>query len=219
VNTHRLYRSRYDKQLAGVAGGMAEYLELDPTLVRILWILSVFLGGFTILLYIILAFIVPLAPVAAVPGPSWAPGGPSGGWGPGWAPAATPGGAPGAAEGETGSQGGIQGGTEGGDTTAALADASPTQGWNAAQAGWVDPAWTAGQGWSAPNQGADPATDRRRGPGAAVYVGVLLVVFGTIALADAVIPGLSGISLAPALLVALGVALMIGAIRRPADEA
>ena len=49
--------------IAGVAGGMAEYLEVDPTVVRILWLLSVLLGGFTILLYIVLAFIIPLEPV------------------------------------------------------------------------------------------------------------------------------------------------------------
>ena len=48
MNPRRLYRSRHDRQLAGVAGGMAEYLEVDPTVVRLLWILSVFLGGFTI---------------------------------------------------------------------------------------------------------------------------------------------------------------------------
>jgi phage shock protein C len=199
VNTRRLYRSRYDKQLAGVAGGMAEYLELDPTLVRILWILSVFLGGFTILLYVILAFIVPLAPVAAAPGPSWAPGGPAGSRGPA----------------------GDEAGTGNGLAADASADTSPPQGWDAAQAGWVDPAWTGSQGWTAPAQAPDrdPSSGRRRGPGAVVYTGVLLVVFGTIALADAVIPGLVGLSLAPALLVALGAALMIGSIRRPAEEA
>ena len=64
MNPRRLYRCRRDRQLAGVAGGIAEYLEIDPTVVRILWILSVFLGGFGILLYIIMAFIVPLEPIA-----------------------------------------------------------------------------------------------------------------------------------------------------------
>ena len=66
---------------------------------------------------------------------------------------------------------------------------------------------------------AEQAGNRRRGPGAAVYAGVLLVVFGTIALADAVIPGLSGFTLAPALLVALGAALLIGSTRRSTDGA
>lgn len=63
MNSRRLYRCRHDRTLAGVASGMAEYLGLDPTVVRILWILSVFFGGFTILLYIVLAFIVPLEPL------------------------------------------------------------------------------------------------------------------------------------------------------------
>ena len=36
-------------QIAGVAAGMAEYLEVDPTIIRIAWILSAFIGGFTIL--------------------------------------------------------------------------------------------------------------------------------------------------------------------------
>jgi phage shock protein PspC (stress-responsive transcriptional regulator) len=79
VNPRRIYRCRRDRQLAGVAAGMAEYLDLDPTLVRILWILSAFFGGFTILLYIILAFVIPLEP-GSMPGPgSWHAAGPA--WG------------------------------------------------------------------------------------------------------------------------------------------
>ena len=104
---------------------------------------------------------------------------------------------------------------EGGEAAGASADASPTQGWNAAQAGW-DPAWTGSQGWAAQAPGP---TERRHGPGAAVYFGVLLVVFGAIALADSVIPGLGGVNLGPALLVALGAALLIGSMRRSTDEA
>ena len=51
-----------------------------------------------------------------------------------------------------------------------------------------------------------------------MYVGILLVVFGAIALADSVIPGLDGVNLGPALLVALGAALLVGSMRRTADE-
>ena len=40
MNPRRLYRCRRDRQLAGVAAGMAEYFDLDPTVVRILWILG-----------------------------------------------------------------------------------------------------------------------------------------------------------------------------------
>jgi phage shock protein PspC (stress-responsive transcriptional regulator) len=61
----RLYRCRENRQLAGVAAGVAEFFDLDPTLVRVLWFLSIFAGGFTILLYIGLAIIVPLEPLPA----------------------------------------------------------------------------------------------------------------------------------------------------------
>ena len=60
----RLYRCRQDRVLAGVAGGVAEYFELDPSLVRILWFLSIFVGGIGILLYIGMAIIVPLEPLS-----------------------------------------------------------------------------------------------------------------------------------------------------------
>jgi phage shock protein C len=61
---HRLYRCRHDRRLAGVAAGMAEFFDLDPTLVRLLWFLSIFVtGGLTILLYIGLALIVPNEPI------------------------------------------------------------------------------------------------------------------------------------------------------------
>jgi phage shock protein C len=62
MQVNRLYRCRHDRRLAGVASGMAEFFGLDPTLVRVLWFLSIFLGGFTILLYLALAIIVPLEP-------------------------------------------------------------------------------------------------------------------------------------------------------------
>ena len=61
---HRLYRCRHDRRLAGVAAGMAEFFDLDPTLVRLLWFLSIFVtGGLTILLYVGLALIVPNEPI------------------------------------------------------------------------------------------------------------------------------------------------------------
>jgi phage shock protein C len=41
----RLYRSRDDRMLAGVAGGMAHYLGIDPTIVRLLWVLAFLPGG------------------------------------------------------------------------------------------------------------------------------------------------------------------------------
>jgi phage shock protein C len=61
----RLYRCRHDRRLAGVAAGVAEFFGLDPTLVRVLWFLSIFFYGLGLLLYIGMAIIVPLEPVSA----------------------------------------------------------------------------------------------------------------------------------------------------------
>jgi len=56
----RLYRSRDDRIIAGVAGGLAGHLNIDPSIVRILWVVLVPLtGGFIILLYLVMAAIVP----------------------------------------------------------------------------------------------------------------------------------------------------------------
>jgi phage shock protein C len=67
----RLYRCRDNKMLAGVAGGVAEYFDLDPSLVRILFVVSIFFGGIGLLLYIGMAIIVPLEPASAgVTGPA-----------------------------------------------------------------------------------------------------------------------------------------------------
>ena len=55
----RLYRSAHDRMLAGVCGGIAEYFQIDPTLVRLGWVAFTALGGSGILAYIILAVIVP----------------------------------------------------------------------------------------------------------------------------------------------------------------
>ena len=59
----RLYRCRENRIIAGVASGVAEYFGLDPTLVRILWFVSIFFGGLGIVAYIGLAIIVPIEPL------------------------------------------------------------------------------------------------------------------------------------------------------------
>ncbi|MFX4262707.1 PspC domain-containing protein [Pelotomaculum propionicicum] len=55
----KLYRSRKNRIIAGVAGGLAEYFEFDVTLVRLLWVLAVFAGGAGVLAYIAAAIIIP----------------------------------------------------------------------------------------------------------------------------------------------------------------
>ena len=61
----RLSRCRENRVIAGVASGVAEFFGLDPTLVRVLWFVSIFFGGVSLLLYIGLAIIVPLEPLTA----------------------------------------------------------------------------------------------------------------------------------------------------------
>ena len=59
----RLYRSPDDRVLAGIAGGMAETYDFDPALVRIGWALLILVsGGLFLLLYIVMALVVPLRP-------------------------------------------------------------------------------------------------------------------------------------------------------------
>lgn len=56
----RLYRSRDDRMLAGVAGGLADLWGADPSLVRIIWaLLVVFTGGLALVVYIVMALVVP----------------------------------------------------------------------------------------------------------------------------------------------------------------
>ena len=57
----KLYRSDSDRIIAGVCGGLGEYLDVDPTVVRLLFVLAVLAGfGWGLLLYFILMIIVPL---------------------------------------------------------------------------------------------------------------------------------------------------------------
>ena len=54
----RLTKS-YDRKICGVCGGLAEYLNIDPTLVRLVWLLLVLCAGTGVLAYIIAAIIMP----------------------------------------------------------------------------------------------------------------------------------------------------------------
>ena len=55
----KLYRSETDKKVAGVCGGLAEYLNVDPTIIRLIWAL-VALSGAGILAYLIAALVIPV---------------------------------------------------------------------------------------------------------------------------------------------------------------
>ena len=59
----KLYKSNQNKMIDGVCGGIAEYFGIDPTVVRLLWVLFSLMGGCGILAYIIAAIIIPRNPV------------------------------------------------------------------------------------------------------------------------------------------------------------
>jgi phage shock protein C len=61
----RLYRSRTDRMISGVCGGLGEYLGIDPTVVRLLFVLGLFAGGTTVPVYIVMMIIVPEEPLSA----------------------------------------------------------------------------------------------------------------------------------------------------------
>lgn len=58
----RLYRSRQDRKIAGICGGLADYFRVDPVWIRIIFLVFLFLGGSALLVYIIMWFVVPLEP-------------------------------------------------------------------------------------------------------------------------------------------------------------
>lgn len=60
----RLYRSRKDRIIAGVCGGLANYFKMDPSWMRLIFIIFLILGGSAILVYLIMWLVVPLEPVA-----------------------------------------------------------------------------------------------------------------------------------------------------------
>lgn len=55
----RLYRSERDRIIAGVCGGLAEYLDIDPTVIRFLWVVITVFAGSGILIYILACFLIP----------------------------------------------------------------------------------------------------------------------------------------------------------------
>lgn len=60
MNNKKLYRVEEGKMLAGVCGGVAEYFNLDPTLVRVLWVAVCLFAGAGVILYVVMAIIVPV---------------------------------------------------------------------------------------------------------------------------------------------------------------
>ena len=59
---NKLYRSRIDRKICGVCGGLAKYFDVDPTIIRVVAVASLFCGLLGFWIYIIMVIIVPLEP-------------------------------------------------------------------------------------------------------------------------------------------------------------
>lgn len=58
----RLWRSRRDRKIAGVCGGLGEYFKIDPVWVRLTFVIFLLLGGSALLVYLLMWLLVPLEP-------------------------------------------------------------------------------------------------------------------------------------------------------------
>jgi phage shock protein C len=61
----RLYRSRTERMIGGVCGGLGDFLNVDVTLVRLLFIFGALFGGPGVLVYLVMLFVVPEEPLAS----------------------------------------------------------------------------------------------------------------------------------------------------------
>ena len=186
MNGTRLYRSPTDRVLAGVAGGMAETYNWDPAIVRVMWALLILLtGGTLLILYIVMALVIPLRPEPLPPGYTPAGYGP-----PGYGPAsgfAAPGGfapvdpnAP-------------------ADTNAPVDPNAPTA-LNQPSDAWSG--WRQGHG------------ERRADMSGGLIIGVILILIGVFFLAREFFPVLELNRFWPVLVIGMGLVLLLGAFAR-----
>jgi len=179
VNPRRLYRTADDRILAGVAGGVAAYFDVDPVIVRIIWFLSIFFTGtLTFWAYLIMIIVVPLEPSEWPPQSPWAPGGGPGGYVAGYTPPATAGSPDAGASASTEGAGGAAGpATEPGAVPGTPSPAAPVPGgpWGGDwRSQWRQERWQArAERWQ---QRADRHERGYGGPG--LVFGLFLILVG-----------------------------------------
>jgi phage shock protein C len=59
----KLYRSNTNRKLCGVCGGLAEHFDIDPTIIRLIFIFLTLFGGGGLLIYLICALVIPKSPI------------------------------------------------------------------------------------------------------------------------------------------------------------
>ena len=190
----RLYRSRDDRVLFGVCGGMAEWLDLDPSLVRIVFALLVITGGVGLLLYIIAALVVPEEPLYRPMPPA----------GFGGAPESTMAGAPAAdAPSEAIATG----------TSAEPVGAAPAPG------GYQPSAWmTDREARRAARRAARAEGRAARDGRVGLIFGAILVIVGIWFLVRRYLPSFDTDFLGPVILIGIGAIVLAGALSRNGED-
>ena len=61
----RLYRSRGDRKIAGVCGGIASYLRIDPVIPRLVWVIFAMAAGVGVLAYLVCWWVIPQEPAGS----------------------------------------------------------------------------------------------------------------------------------------------------------
>lgn len=195
----RLYRSADDRVLAGVAGGIAETYDFDPALVRVAWaLLIIFSGGALLILYIVMALVIPLAPEDLPAG--------SGYW-----PASGPAAAPRLGD-ETTTMAPMSSGQPGAPGEPALSGPGPAS--PGSSGAPVAP-------WFSEREQRRMMRRERRGSNdlaGAVVFGLILILAGAFFLLRDYVPSINWSQIWPLGLIAIGGILLLAAIFRPASR-
>ena len=217
MNPRRLYRSSDDRILAGVAGGLAAYLDVDPVIVRIIWFLSVFFtGSLTFWAYLVMIVVVPLEPSEWPSQSPWAPGGGPTGFEAAYAPPTTGPTADTAAAGAVAPTATEPGPTSPGDPTAPAPGTPPAP----APGGWWGDDWRSQrrqERWQNRAERWQQRAERHElrhghgGPG--LVFGLLLILIGGMLVLNQVLPNFPINLTWPVVIVALGVILVVSSVR------
>jgi phage shock protein PspC (stress-responsive transcriptional regulator) len=226
-NPRRLYRTSDDRIIAGVAGGVAAYFDVDPIIVRILWVLSVpVTGTLSFWAYVIMIFVVPQEPAEWPAQSPWAPGGAPTGYGANYAQPSASAGVPptdgdagfgaataGEAPAATGplpdtAPGGPAYGTPGAAGFAAIPGQPPTQtsGWNSD--------WRSQRQQERWQRRSDRREARREGGRGGLIFGLLLILLGGLMVWHQIDPNFDVNLTWPVVIVAVGLLLVVTSIRR-----
>jgi phage shock protein C len=222
-NPRRLYRTSDDRIIAGVAGGVAAYFDVDPIIVRVLWFISVFVtASMSFWAYVIMIFVVPEEPAEWPAQSPWAPGGAPASYGASYSPPTATGSVP-PVDGDAGLAGDAPAATGpwpaavsgdpayGTPNAAGFADA-PGQP-PAPNAAWTND-WHSQRRQDRWQRRSDRVEARKERGGPGLIFGLLLIFVGGLLAWHQVDPNFDVNATWPVVIVAIGLILVVSSIRR-----